>query len=102
MPHVELPGYCEVIASARLRGDQEDRVQGLTHLTSRTGEAHIALRVGQVLLYLEDRDALDALVRAVDKAAELGESIFPPVDDEFVRTEVRARRAFERDRRRKS
>jgi hypothetical protein len=24
MPHVEIPGYCEVIASARLRGDQED------------------------------------------------------------------------------
>jgi hypothetical protein len=54
-----------------------------------------------VLLYLEDRDALDALIRAVDKAEELGESVFPPVDDEFVRAEVRARRAFQKARRKR-
>lgn len=97
--HEHRLGTCEVIASARLRGDQEDRVQGMTSVASRTGEAHIALRVGRVLLYLEDRDALDALRRAVGKAEALADGVYGPVEDEFTRAEARARAAFERGQR---
>jgi hypothetical protein len=100
MPAVEHRlGTCQVIASARLRGDQEDRVQGVTAVASRTGEAHVALRVGGVLLYLEDRDALDALRRAVGKAEALADAVYGPVEDAFTRAEARARRGFERGER---
>lgn len=98
MKHQE-PSHCEVIASARMRGDQQERVQGMTAVASRSGEAHIALRVGQVLLYLEDREALTTLVRAVRKASELADTVFGPEGDAFDLTEIRARRAFEKGRR---
>lgn len=90
--HEHRLGTCEVIASARLRGDQESRVQGMTSVTSPTGEAHIALRVGRVLLFLEDRKALDALRRAVRTAGGLADVVYGPVDDGFTRAEARARR----------
>jgi hypothetical protein len=97
--HEHRLGSCEVIASARLRGDQEDRVQGMTSVASPTGKAHIALRVGRVLLDLEDRDALDALRRAVRKAERLADGVYGPVEDGFTRAEARARAAFERGQR---
>ena len=64
-------------------------------LASRTGQAHIALRVGRVLLSLEDREALDAVRRAVRKAEALAEAVYGPVEDGFIRAESRARREFE-------
>jgi hypothetical protein len=97
--HEHRLGSCEVIASARLRGDQESRVQGMTSVASPTGEAHIALRVGRVLLYLQDRDALDALRRAVRTAEGLADGVYGPVEDGFTRAEARARREFEKGRR---
>lgn len=92
-------GTCDVIASATLRGDQDRRVQGVTAVASRTGTAHIALRVGRVLVYLEDRDALDALRHAVHSAEGLADEVFGPVDDAFARAEAHARREFEKGRR---
>lgn len=91
-------GTCEVIANARLRGDQDTRVQGVTSVASRTGEAHLALRVGRVLVYLEDRDALLALGRAVRRAEELADEVYGPVDDAFTRAEADTRRRFEKYR----
>ena len=92
-------GSCEVIASARLRGDQEDQVRGVTAVASRSGEAHLVLRVGRVLLYLEDREALDALRRAVRKAEALADAVYGEVEDGFIRAEARARREFEKGQR---
>ncbi|MGH3098191.1 MAG: hypothetical protein ACRDMV_19590 [Streptosporangiales bacterium] len=92
-------GSCEVAVTARLRGDQDRRVQGVAAVASRTGTAHIALRVGQVLVYLEDREALDALRHAVRKAEHLADEVFGPVDDAFARAEAHARREFEKGRR---
>ncbi|MGH3099227.1 MAG: hypothetical protein ACRDMV_24855 [Streptosporangiales bacterium] len=92
-------GTCEVAATARLRGDQNRRVQGVAAVASRTGEAHIALRVGRVLVYLEDREALEALRHAVHSADGLADEVFGPVDDAFARTEAYARREFEKGRR---
>lgn len=92
-------GSCDVIASARLRGDQETRVQGVTSVASPTGQEHIALRVGRVLLYLEDRDALMALCHAARRAERLADDVYGPVDDAFTPGEVWARREFEKGRR---
>ncbi|MGH3504966.1 MAG: hypothetical protein ACRDQA_29330 [Nocardioidaceae bacterium] len=50
-------------------------------------------------MYLEDRDALDALRHAVHSAEGLADEVFGPVDDAFARTEAHARRAFEKGRR---
>jgi len=65
------------------------RVHGVTTVASRTGREHLAVTVGRVLLYLEDRAALDALVDAVRRAEAL--AVFGPVDDGFTRAEARER-----------
>jgi hypothetical protein len=69
---------CTIAIQALCRGPFDWRVQGVTGAAARQGQAHIALRYGRVLLYLEDRAALDALVDAVEAAYELREEIFGP------------------------
>ena len=62
-------GDCYIAVQARLVGDQPIRVQGVTAVASRTGRAHLAVTVGRVLLYLEDREALDVLREAARRHA---------------------------------
>jgi len=69
------------------------RVHGVTTVASRTGREHLAVTVGRVLLYLEDRAALAALVEAVRRAQALADAVFGPVDDGFARAEARERTA---------
>jgi hypothetical protein len=71
-------GTCDVIASARMRGDQASRVRAVAAVASTTGEAHLSVRVSGVLIYLEDRAALEALVRAVRRAEALADQTFGP------------------------
>jgi hypothetical protein len=94
-------GTCQVVASARLRGDQEDQVTGVTAVASPSGGAHIAVRVGGLLLYLEDRAAFEALWRAVARAEGMADAVYGAVPDEFTLAEARARRRFERSAREK-
>jgi hypothetical protein len=61
-------GDCHIAIQARLTGDQPVRVQGVTTVASRTGKEHLAITVGRVLLYLEDRAALNALTDAIRRA----------------------------------
>jgi len=42
-------------ASARLADDQDANVRAVVDAASRTGRGYLAVRVGRVLLYLEDR-----------------------------------------------
>ena len=49
-------------------------MRGATAVASRSGEAYLVVRVGPVLLYIEDRDALDALRPAVRKAGALADA----------------------------
>jgi hypothetical protein len=70
------------------------RVQGVTAVASRTGRGHLAVTVGRVLQYLEDREALAALVEAVRRAQALADAVFGPVDDGFTRAEARERAAI--------
>jgi hypothetical protein len=67
---------CTVAIQALCRGAFDWRVQGVTGAAARKGKAHIALRYGRVLLYLEDRAALETLVDAVEAAYELREEVF--------------------------
>jgi hypothetical protein len=92
-------GTCQVVASARLRGDQEDRVTGVTAVASPTGGAHIAVRIGGVLLYLEDRAAFEALWRAVARAEGMADAVYGSVETRVTRAKARARREFEQGRR---
>jgi hypothetical protein len=81
-------GDCQVAAQARLVGDQPVPVQGVTAVASRTGREHLAVTVGRVLLYLEDRAAL---VDAVRRAQALADQVFGPAEDGFTRAEARER-----------
>jgi hypothetical protein len=61
MPSAEhRSGRCEVITSARLADEQDANVRAVVDAASRTGRGYLAVRVGRVLLYLEDRVAVDA------------------------------------------
>lgn len=84
-------GDCFVVAQARLVGDQPVHVQGVTAVASRTGREHLAVTIGRVLIYLEDRAALDALVTAVTRASDLADEVFGPAVDAFSAAERRAR-----------
>jgi len=42
------------------------------------GYGHIAVRVGRVLVYLEDRQALQAWTTAIGKAVDLADAAFGP------------------------
>ncbi len=43
------------------------------------GHGHVCPRVGRVLIYLEDRDALRAWRSAIDQAVGLADAAFGPV-----------------------
>jgi hypothetical protein len=87
---------CTVATQALCRGELDWRVQGVTGAAARKGQAHIALRYGRVLLYLEDMAALDALVDAVEAAYELHEQVFGAGHD-LPDAAMVGRSSFERD-----
>jgi hypothetical protein len=70
---------CDVAAQAVLRGNQDIRVIAVAACTSGNGRGHIAVRLGRVLIYLEDRDALAAGRDAWGRAAELADHAFGPL-----------------------
>lgn len=92
-------GDCRVVVQALCRGELETSVSAVPAYNSRNGNAHLAVRVGRVLVYVEDREALIAFTSAWRRAGRLGEALFPPVPDAFDLAEARARRDFERGRR---
>ncbi len=68
----------QVAIQAIFAGPQEHRVFAMTPEASGRGYGHIAVRVGRVLVYLEDRQALQAWTTAIGKAADLADSAFGP------------------------
>lgn len=73
---------------AKVRGYQDLRVTGQNAQVTGTGHGVIAIRVGQVLLYLEDRQALFSWVVAIQRAIELQDRAFGP---ELARQHAAAR-----------
>ena len=66
---------CRVAVQAVLEGMQEVRVQAVTPLAG-PGHGQIAVRVGRVLMYINDREALDSFLDAWQQAAALGDKAF--------------------------
>jgi len=88
---------CSIAAQALCAGPQETSVFGVTGSAARPGErAHIGLKFGRILIYLEDRAALDSLTSAVEQAIGMADSVYGPVRDAFAAAEADARRRFER------
>jgi len=63
----------QVATQAIFAGPQDHRVSAMTPQATGRGYGHIAVRVGRVLVYLEDRDALQAWTTAIGKAADLAD-----------------------------
>ena len=87
---------CTIAIQALCRGPLDTSVMAVTGAAARKGREHIAVRVGRVLIYLEDRAALDSFTRALHQAGDLADATFGPPADAFTETETHARRRFER------
>jgi hypothetical protein len=92
-------GYCRVAAQAVCRGKLDSKVQAVAAPAALNGTAHLAVRVGRTLIYVEDWDALDSFTDAWQRAVELAGKVFPPRHDAFYDAEQRARRRFEKGER---
>ena len=66
---------CRVAVQAVMEGMQEVRVQAATPLAG-PGHGQIAIRVGRVLIYINDREALDSFLDAWEQASHLGDKAF--------------------------
>ena len=66
---------CRVAAQAVMEGTQDVRVQALTPLAG-PGHGQIAVRVGRVLVYINDREALNSFLDAWQEAADLADKAF--------------------------
>ena len=71
-------GRCQLAVQAKVRGYQDLRVTGQNAQVTGSGQGLIAIRVGQVLLYLEDRQALFSWVAAIQRAIELQDRAYGP------------------------
>ncbi len=69
---------CSLAVQAVMAGPQKVRVTGTTPQASGRGYGHLCLRVGRVLLHLEDRDSLHAWQHALHQAREPGRQRTPP------------------------
>ena len=69
---------CSVAAQAVMAGPQEVRVNAVAPHVSETRRGHICLRVGRILIYLEDRTALEDWTAALSQANRLAEGAFGP------------------------
>jgi hypothetical protein len=88
---------CTVSTQALCYGPIETSVFGVAGPAARPGSrAHVGLKFGRILIYLEDRAALESLAHAVAQAVEMASAVFGPADDAFTATEAAARRRFER------
>ena len=69
---------CQIAAKAVMAGPQDYRVYGGNAQATGRGHGVITIRVGRVLIYLEDREALLSWTRAIEKAKELDKGAFGP------------------------
>ena len=69
---------CQIAAQAVMAGPQDYRVYGRN--AQATGRVHgvITIRVGRVLIYLEDREVLLAWTRAIHQAEDPQDAAFGP------------------------
>ncbi len=70
---------CSLAVQAVMAGLQEVRVTGTTPQASGRGYGHLCLRVGRILIYLEDPDSLLAWQEALRQAEDLADAALGPV-----------------------
>lgn len=66
---------CRVAAQAVMEGTQDFTVQALTPLVG-PGHGQIAVRVGRLLIYVNNREALESILDAWQQAADLADKAF--------------------------
>ena len=96
---ITYPGQpsCVVSTQALCCGPLETSVFAVSGTAARPGEpAHVGLKFGRILIYLEDRAAVESLAAAVRQAVDLASAVFRPAEDAFTEAEAEARRRFER------
>lgn len=76
-PTAPDPG-CRLIAQAVMAGPQDHRVQAANAQHTGRGHGVLSIRVGRLLVYLEDRAALLAWQRAIERAVEVQDAAFGP------------------------
>ena len=74
----QVPDRFLVSAQVSAAGPQEHTVRVVAPLSG-PGRAQIAVRVGRVLVYLADRDALASFLTAWAEASRLADEAFGPV-----------------------
>jgi hypothetical protein len=67
-----------IAAQVIFAGHQDHQVLAVTGRAARSGVPHIAIRIDRLLVYVEDREALESCVLAWGRAIELAEQLFPP------------------------
>jgi hypothetical protein len=89
--------YGSTVISAQVidSGTQQTSVLALTAYASPSQRPYIAVRVGRVLTYVNDYDALQSHWLAWQRARELAPNVFGPEPDAFAFAEEAGRRAFE-------
>lgn len=70
------PARCDLAAQAVMAGPQDMRVTAMSAKAAGRGWGHICIRVGRCLIYLEDRDALEAWIAAIQQAIDLQDGAF--------------------------
>jgi hypothetical protein len=76
---VPRPGYrCQIAAQAVMAGSQDMRVQAVGPAASPYPHGYIVIRVGRMLLYLEDREALASWREAMEQAEQYADKAFGP------------------------
>lgn len=68
---------CDLITQAVLGGDIDFRVQAMSPVVG-PGPGTISIRLGRVVLVIEDRDALGVLTSACGQAVRLADRAFGP------------------------
>ena len=69
---------CQIATQAVMAGPQDYRVTAANAQNTGRGHGLITIRVGRVLVYLEDREALASWQRALRRATELEDAAFGP------------------------
>lgn len=69
---------CAIAAQAICAGMQEVRVTGVGPAVAGAGREHIVVRIGRVLVYVEDRAALDSFQDGWQQAAAYADVVFGP------------------------
>ena len=86
---------CVISTQALCHGPLDSAVLAVTGAAARPGREHIAIRFGRILIFLEDRIALEVLAASVRRAEALADKVFGETDDAFTQAERHDRKRYE-------